>query len=1748
MKVLKDLAVSGSITVGQFLQSSINTDKFLVSESGVVKYRSGSQLLGDIGAAASGHTHTFASLTSKPTTLSGYGITDAVSTATTITINGTTYDLSANRSWTVTTSETDTLASVTGRGATTSTETTYYGGLRTRKSQTAGNYTTAALWTESYDNTATGIAFHISGVKGTFLEMRTNQVLYWDGNTVYHSGNLTNLNQLSNGPGYITGYTETDTLASVTGRGASTSTAIIFSNSLAVGHSSHYDSTQFSLDINGGLLVKNTGKTAQFTLINANPASGGNAGFVQHTVGGTITGAYAAIQTYYGASVAAGTLQLQPSGGIVTIGGSTVFHAGNYTSYSPTLTGGGASGTWGINITGNAATLGGYSPNQTGGVNTIVQRDANGYIQNSYFYMSGGGSERNSSGLGYIAGFNSSDYYVRSYNSTAVASFLGLGSMAYASTGSYLALSGGTMTGQILGPSIGSDVYGGAIQIRERGYVLAAQSDWSYSPAITFHWGNRWAKRFGGRYDGLFAIDDEPIALRSWVSSQGYITGYTETDTLASVTARGASTSTALALNGKVTFSSTVANRPQFPGGILGLDTSDGNFDIWGISRDYYPSHATAANAWGLRWNGDNNDFEFVGGGTNRVILDMDGGNITTTGKISIGTTYAGFGANIAGTVYVIGGQIYVNDGYQIQNTSGNAIIQFASSSLVFTGSSTFNSAINVSGRITASAGSTYAVSGSSSQRYIMQALNTSNSVNASYGWWWFHNTNGDMGFHADGIGDILTLTRGGGFTINGNTVLTAGNYNSYSPTLTGGNASGTWSINVTGSAGSSGQVTHNSGRADGTYYNVGWFAGASSPAYSCDAVQIQSSTGTLKATSINAPSGYVSIGNPWSTANSAYFPNGITTAGGDNWIYGHTYVGNAPTNGSGHEFWSNGSSYHRSNVGTSSHGSSARFLELQSASGNFIPYSFESDRGNHSWGTVARFRINNGESDRPSIQFSWGGSDNRWNVGYCYADDNFRITQNMGYRNDNSTTDGWGSERFKIDTSGNITAGGSIRTSTYLYASGNVRVGDMWSGNGLYVPSGIMVFGTENEGWRFSMAADQKAYIGTDGNIWMKWAGDYISNLLGAKQNSSTAITTSNIGSQSVTYATRANYLDPNYNGNISYNPQSYFNNGVGVKVAMTGAWSVWSDTLWINGYTGGDVPSMCALHFLRNGTPRMAISTQTHGATSYGAYYEVITSYNIAGQSVSYASTAGSASSASYASSAGSVAWGNVSSKPADWLNQTNLTGEIAPNTAMVSGFYNDYAGSGNPTGTWMSFVNVRHSNPNNNYGHQHGMSFYDNTFWFRSYAGGVYQSWAYAISSQNIASQSVSYASSAGNASTLAGYGWASSGKDIRGAEIFTDSWLRNYNVNTGLYNQSSGNHFYSGSANYWNITGNNTGSVRLQFRNTHESTLYGSVYGEAGNIGFLANDGNWGLRIDASKTVTTYGNKTTKEFGGSGSYGGSHKWNLFLGYDAGADETWLRVYLQQGYAINANDVQMKIRVVWNPQHASFAAYQELEVMAHTTYWRPPSYCRFSGVKKTKCSDFGGGTYYGATSTPNVDLYDNNDGYLYIRVKGKHDSQNVKRTVEVEMLGQINGTPTLETCSAPSSGSFLGETYQLDFQTGNLYVSGDVTAYYSSDRRLKDNVINIDNPIDKLMKLNGVTFDWNDKQQTYEVGSRDYGVIAQDVEEVMPELVRDRDNGYKGVRYEKMIPLLIESIKEQQGHIAVLKKQIEYLVENK
>jgi hypothetical protein len=818
-------------------------------------------------------------------------------------------------------------------------------------------------------------------------------------------------------------------------------------------------------------------------------------------------------------------------------------------------------------------------------------------------------------------------------------------------------------------------------------------------------------------------------------------------------------------ITGKITFPSAVANRPRFPGGIVGLDVGDGNFDIWGISGDYYPSHATAANAWGLRWNGDNNDFEFVGGGTSRVILDMDGGNLTITGTISASgynasnwnTAYgwgnhasAGYltslpshnhdgrylllsggtltgdllsthpyypGYNNAavgsqGSYYLYGdtgnsgirtngnflanGDIYLGtrgnwlSTYLNQNVRTDSAPSFSS---VYLGGSQLtgtkvNGLSNMLGVTTLPYSVDITVDGDPDRFYAVQFWGGDQDVwrriiikrgygepapwdpigtgvhhggllldwEGNFGGWGgaeyadrlrvfnesYTNVCADMfiyshsmgyvfmlrgggavyhlfsdqpinGFYQSGSPDILyssstlsyddawsgtnqydvpapaplglaavnssridglrtkkqslldgryaaishshtfasltskpttisgygitdaittgnigsqsvsNATTAGGLAVHGgrnnevnkivrtdangyiqagwiNTtsgafssginkiycsdddymryqtpanfisnlgLITTGNIGSQSVTYAtnstrlyasdgsyvyGGAApyymymnydgGSYWELKVSPGtpagvrvayaniAGTSSQVTINYDNNSNSTYQLLW--GSGNNVYGTTHVYVNPSTDV-----IYAKGGYISPGNPWNTADSAFFPNGISTAGADNWIYGHTYIAAAPSGGAGHEYWSDGSEFHRSNVGTASHGQSGKWITLQSATGDFIPYSFESDRGNHSWGIVARYRINTADSDRPSIQFSYGGNDTRWNVGYCSNDDNFRVTQNMGYRNNNSTSDGWGTERFKIDTSGNTYAaiGGT------LYANGSAVI-----------------------------------------------------------------------------------------------------------------------------------------------------------------------------------------------------------------------------------------------------------------------------------------------------------------------------------------------------------------------------------------------------------------------------------------------------------------------------------------------------------------------------------------------------------------------------------------------------------------------------------------------------------------------------------------------------------------------------------
>ena len=109
-----------------------------------------------------------------------------------------------------------------------------------------------------------------------------------------------------------------------------------------------------------------------------------------------------------------------------------------------------------------------------------------------------------------------------------------------------------------------------------------------------------------------------------------------------------------------------------------------------------------------------------------------------------------------------------------------------------------------------------------------------------------------------------------------------------------------------------------------------------------------------------------------------------------------------------------------------------------------------------------------------------------------------------------------------------------------------------------------------------------------------------------------------------------------------------------------------------------------------------------------------------------------------------------------------------------------------------------------------------------------------------------------------------------------------------------------------------------------------------------------------------------------------------------------------------------------------------------------------------------------------------------------------------------------------------------------TGTIQATDDIIAYASSDERLKDDIQPIKNPIEKINSISGNSFVWNeDKQDIYK--GKDYGVIAQEIEKILPELVTTKENGYKAVKYDKLVSLLIEGIKDLSKEVQELKNKI-------
>ena len=141
------------------------------------------------------------------------------------------------------------------------------------------------------------------------------------------------------------------------------------------------------------------------------------------------------------------------------------------------------------------------------------------------------------------------------------------------------------------------------------------------------------------------------------------------------------------------------------------------------------------------------------------------------------------------------------------------------------------------------------------------------------------------------------------------------------------------------------------------------------------------------------------------------------------------------------------------------------------------------------------------------------------------------------------------------------------------------------------------------------------------------------------------------------------------------------------------------------------------------------------------------------------------------------------------------------------------------------------------------------------------------------------------------------------------------------------------------------------------------------------------------------------------------------------------------------------------------------------------------------------------------------------------------------------QVNINKPLSVTGATGiSGPF--SVYDDGFVQGTLRVGQDVVAFTSSDLRLKEDLNPIENAIEKTTSLTGYEFTYNTNAPKEIQGEKTYGLIAQDVKRVLPLAVnerssRDNNEAYLGVNYEKIIPLLVEAIKELNSKLNTAKK---------
>ena len=813
----------------------------------------------------------------------------------------------------------------------------------------------------------------------------------------------TNNNQLTNGAGYITGYTEVDTLATVTGRGATTTIASTFNGGITVKDSMSASTTNAggnfnlfsnltgfqSLTIAGGNLITGTDKYV-YVGTGTNHASSTTTVEISSSTSGSLTKVWSpltVVGTITGSNLS-GT-NTGDNAGVTSVAGVTpIVSSGGTTPSISHAASGATAGTYN-NVTVNTfghVTAGSNTSYLTAEADTLATVTARGATTSTALTLSGNVSM---SGSGLFLNRGASTTHGISWYSSG-----------YTSWSTYMAAGGATSVGptaNITAPS-GTLVNSWALRnfvenAAGYGFTWESGTATGQPTVIAEIRSSDGAMRIAGAFTAVGTITGSNLSG----TNTGDNAGVTSVSGTAPVSSSGGTTpaiSMAAASSG-VNGYMTGAYATKLDGIAAGA-TNVTNTNQLTNGAGYITSSGTATNLYGA-------------GGS--YIASSTGG---TSYSNAIQVREAGLGG-AQGSAIAYAPRL----GFHWGGVVASSIVMEASGRIGIVNNPGTAYEAFVCGTLTASN-----FSGSSSGTNTGDQTNISgNAATATT-----LQTNGAVSFTTDDGGIHVINTEGTGSNLRlGAAWSRPGIYNG-SGTTSGGAAN---SITI-GSENSIYFVTQNAERGRFDSSGIGYASA-----------------------SFRAPIFYDSD-------NTAYY--------GDFASSSNLYTLNV----------ANYLSLSTSRA-AAANGYAGLFVSTQSAASNFIPFSFESSYGNHSWGQVARFRINDSSSDRPSIQFSSAITDNRWNIGYASANDDFHIVQNMGYRNDNSTNDGWGTIRVTIDTSGNVTNHVSTYSPIFYDSNNTAYYGDFASRSNLYT----FTTADSNE---FSFIGTS---VSTTNKVGLSWGGD---------------------------------------------------------------------------------------------------------------------------------------------------------------------------------------------------------------------------------------------------------------------------------------------------------------------------------------------------------------------------------------------------------------------------------------------------------------------------------------------------------------------------------------------------------------------------------------------------------------------------------------------------------------------------------